>query len=76
MCVQAKCNHNNLAADNLALPVMLHQLIKLKTCDYIDNVLEKYQAQLVKSWSIKEINCIEKDQQAFYNAYQHNPTPK
>ena len=49
MCVQAKRYRNNLAADNIAPPVMLHELVTLKPCDFIDNVLEKYQAQLVKS---------------------------
>ena len=73
MCVQAKHNHNNLAADGIAPPVMLHELVNLKPCDFINNVLEKYQAQLVKSWPIEEIDHIEKDQQAFYNAYQCEP---
>ena len=73
MCVQAKRYRNNLAADNIAPPVMLHELVTLKPCDFIDNVLEKFRAQLVKSWPIEEIDCIEKDQQAFYNAYQHEP---
>jgi hypothetical protein len=40
---------------------------------YFDYVLEKYQAHLVKSWPIEEIDCIEKDQQAFYNSYQCEP---
>ena len=69
MCVQAKGHHTNLAADNIALPVMPHELVNLKPCDFINNVLEKYQAQLVKSWPIEEIDHIEKDQQAFYNTY-------
>ena len=73
MCVQAKHDCNMLAADNIALPVMPRELVHLKPCDFIDNVLEKYQAQLVKSWPIEEIDCIEKDQQAFYNAYQREP---
>ena len=73
MCVQAKCNCNNLAADDIALPVMLHELVNLKPCDFIDNILEKYQAQLVKSWPIEEIDHIEKDQQAFYSAYWCEP---
>ena len=61
MCVQAKHNHNNLAADGIAPPVMLHELVNLKPCDFIDNVLEKYQAQLDKSWPIEEIDRIKKD---------------
>ena len=73
MCVQAEHNHNNLAADDIAPPVMPHELVNLKPCDFIDNVLEKYRAQLVKTWTIEEIDCIKKDQQAFYNAYQHEP---
>ena len=73
MCVQAKRNRNNLAADNIAPPVMPHELVNLKPCDFIDNVLEKYWAQLFKSWPIEEIDCIEKDQQAFYNAYWREP---
>ena len=70
MFVQTKCDCNNLAADNLTPPVMPHELVNLKPCDFIDNVLEKYQAQLVKSLPIDEINCIERAQQAFYNAYR------
>ena len=54
-------------------PMMPHELVNFKPCDFIDNALEKYPAQLVKSWPIKEVNCIEKDQQAFYNAYQREP---
>jgi hypothetical protein len=73
MCVQAKHDYNNLAADKIALPVMLHELVNLNQCDFIDNVLEKYQAQLVKSWPIEEIDHTEKDQQVFYNVYQHEP---
>ena len=73
MCVQAERDHNNLADDNIAPSVMLHELVNLKSFDFIDNVLEKHQAQLVKSWPIEEIDCIEKDQQAFYNAYQREP---
>ena len=53
MCVQAKHDCNMLAADNIALPVMPRELVHLKPCDFIDNVLEKYQAQLVKSWPIE-----------------------
>jgi hypothetical protein len=41
MCVQAECNHNNLAADGIAPPAMLYELVNLKLCDFIDNVLEK-----------------------------------
>ena len=42
MCVQAERNCNNLAADGIAPPVMPHELVNLKPCDFIDNVLEKY----------------------------------
>ena len=73
ICVQAEHDRNNLVAHDLAPPVMPHELVNLKPCDFIDNVLEKYRAQLVKSWPIEEIDRIEKDQQAFYNAYQHEP---
>ena len=61
MCVQAKRYNNNLAADDIALPVIPHELVNLIPCDFIDNVLEKYWAQLVKSWPIEEIDRIKKD---------------
>ena len=73
MCVQAKHYYNNLAADDIAPQVMPHELVNLKPSDFIDNVLEKYWAQLVKSWPIEEIDCIEKGHQAFYYVYQHEP---
>jgi hypothetical protein len=42
MCVQAKHDHNNLATEDIALPVMTHELVNLKPYDFISNVLEKY----------------------------------
>lgn len=73
ICVKAKRDCNNLTINNLAPSMMPHKLVNMNSCDFIDNMLEKYRSQLATSWPIKKIDCIEKNQQTILNYYQRKP---
>lgn len=59
-----------------ALPVMLTELLKMRTCAFISNVLDPFRQHLEKFWSAEQITKIECDHKDMLLAYACEPSIK
>ncbi len=70
--VKAKWDNNNNASSLNALPIVLHELVKVALQHFISDMLNMYWPRLDHFWSEEEIDKIETEQRNLIMRYNNN----
>ena len=73
--IQAERNERNNATDDLP-PVLPHELLKMSTAEFGNQIVDVHLQQLRESWTEEDIAKIEKEHRQLRKAYRDEPAVK